>query len=119
VLTDLTQHGIVPEDFGGPVGTVQISAKQGLGIDTLLERLQLESELLELTADANGPADGVILEARLDPGKGPVATVLVDSGTLYNGDSVVVGSIYGKIKAMTDDRGQRVVRAGPATPVEV
>lgn len=119
VLTDLTQHGIVPEDFGGEVGTVQISARSGLGIDDLLERLLLESEVLELQADANGPAEGVILEARLDPGKGPVATVLIESGTLYNGDSVVVGSIYGKIKAMTDDRGQRVNRAGPATPVEI
>jgi len=119
VLTDLTQHGIVPEDFGGGVGTVQISARDGLGIDDLLERIQLEAELLELTADANGPAEGVILEARLDPGKGPVATVLVESGSLFNGDSVVVGPIYGKIKAMTDDRGQRVNRAGPATPVEI
>src|SRR5207302_9164958 len=111
LLTDLTQHGIVPEDFGGNVGTVQISAKDGLGVDDLLERIQLESELLELTADANGPAEGVILEARLDPGKGPVATVLVESGSLFNSDSVVVGSIYGNIKAMTDDRGHRITRA--------
>jgi translation initiation factor IF-2 len=119
VLTELTQHNLVPEDYGGDVGTVQVSAKDGLGVDDLLERLQLEAELLELTADANGPAEGVIIEARLDPGKGPVATVLVDGGTLYPGDSVVVGTIYGKIKAMTDDRGQRVNRAGPATPVEI
>ncbi|MFN3649396.1 MAG: translation initiation factor IF-2 [Armatimonadota bacterium] len=119
VLTELTQHGIVPEDYGGETGTVQISAKQGLGIDDLLDRLQLEAELLELTADANGPAEGVILEARLDPGRGPVATVLVESGTLYAGDSVVVGSIYGKIKAMSDDRANKVNRAGPATPVEI
>lgn len=119
VLTDLTQHGVVPEDFGGEIGTVQLSAKTGLGVDDLLDRLQLESEILELTADPNGPAEGVIVEARLDTGKGPVATVLVDSGTLYPGDSVVVGSIYGKIKAMTDDRGQKVNRAGPGTPVEI
>jgi translation initiation factor IF-2 len=119
VLTDLTQHDVIPEDFGGNVGAIQISAKQGLGVDELLERLLLEAELLELTADPSGPAEGVIIEARLDPGKGPVATVLVESGSLFAGDSVVVGSIYGKIKAMTDDRGQRVNRAGPATPVEI
>jgi translation initiation factor IF-2 len=119
VLTDLTQHGIVPEDFGGEIGTVQISAKDGLGVDDLLERIQLEAEVLELTADANGPAEGVILEARLDPHRGPVATVLVETGSLYASDSVVVGTIYGKIKAMTDDRGQKIQRAGPATPVEI
>jgi translation initiation factor IF-2 len=119
VLTELTQHGIIPEDFGGDVGTVQISAKENLGIDDLLERVQLEAEVLELSADPTGPAEGVIVEARLDPAKGPVATVLVDSGSLFPGDSVVVGAIYGKIKAMTDDRGQRVNRAGPASPVEI
>jgi translation initiation factor IF-2 len=119
VLTDLTSYNLVPEDYGGEVGTVQLSAKNGLGVDDLLERLQLEAELLELTADANGSAAGVIIEAKLDPGKGPVATVMVEAGTLYPGDSVVVGSIYGKIKAMTDDRGQKVNRAGPATPVEI
>jgi translation initiation factor IF-2 len=119
VLTELTQHGIVSEDFGGETGTIQVSATQGLGIDDLLERLLLESELLELAADPNLPAEGVIIEARLDPGKGPVATVLIDSGSLFPGDSVVVGTHYGKIKAMTDDRGQRVNRAGPGTPVEI
>jgi translation initiation factor IF-2 len=119
VLTDLTQHGIVPEDFGGDVGTVQISARDRLGLDDLLERVLLEAELLELSADPTGPAEGVIVEARLDPARGPVATVLVEAGTLLPGDSVVVGSIYGKIKAMTDDRGQRVRAAGPATPVEI
>ena len=119
VLTDLTQYGLLPEDFGGSTGTVQISAKQGTGVDTLLERLLLEAELLELSADPSGPAEGVIIEARLDPGKGPVATVLIESGSLFAGDSVVVGSVYGKIKAMTDDRGQKVNRAGPASPVEI
>lgn len=119
VLTDLTQHGIVPEDFGGEVGTVQISAKENLGVDDLLERIQLEADVLELVADPNGQAEGVIIEARLDPGKGPVATVLVESGSLFVGDSVVVGSIYGRIKAMSDDRGNKINRAGPATPVEI
>jgi len=119
VLTDLTQYGLLPEDFGGSTGTVQISAKLGTGVDTLLERLLLEAELLELSADPSGPAEGVIIEARLDPGKGPVATVLIESGSLFAGDSVVVGSVYGKIKAMTDDRGQKINRAGPATPVEI
>src|SRR3712207_929283 len=80
VLTELTQHNLVPEDFGGEVGTVQVSAREGLGIDDLLERLILEADVLELQADPNGPAEGVIIEAQLDPGKGPVATVLVDSG---------------------------------------
>ena len=119
VLTELTQYGLVPEDFGGDVGTVQVSAKEGLGVDDLLERIVLEADVLELNADPNGQAEGVIIEARLDPGKGPVASVLIDSGSLFAGDSVVVGSIYGKIKAMTDDRGQKVNRAGPATPVEI
>lgn len=119
VLTELTQHGIVPEDFGGETGTVQISAKQNLGVDDLLERIMLEADVLELQADPNGPAEGVIIEARLDPGKGPVASVLVESGSLFAGDSVVVGSIYGRVKAMTDDRGTKVNRAGPATPVEI
>ena len=119
VLTDLTQHNIIAEEFGGSTGTVQISAKEKLGIDDLLERLLLEADLLELQADPNGPAEGVIVEAKLDPHKGPVATVLIDTGTLYPQDSVVVGTIYGKIKAMTDDRGQKINRAGPATPVEI
>ncbi len=119
VLTDLTQHGIVVEDFGGDVAAIQISAKSGLGVDDLLARLALEADILELSADANGPAEGVILEARLDTGKGPVATVMVESGSLFAGDSVVVGKLYGKIKAMSDDRGQKINRAGPATPVEI
>jgi translation initiation factor IF-2 len=119
VLTDLTQHSVIPEDFGGDIGTVQISAKQGTHVDQLLDRLLLEAELLELSADPSGPAEGVIIEARLDPGKGPVATVLIESGSLFAGDSVVVGPVYGKVKAMTDDRGQKVNRAGPATPVEI
>lgn len=119
VLTDLTQHNLIPEDFGGEVGTVQVSAKEKLGIDDLLDRIILEADILELTADPNGPAEGVIVEARLDPGKGPVATVLITSGSLFPGDSVVVNTLYGKIKAMTDDRGQKVNRAGPASPVEI
>jgi translation initiation factor IF-2 len=119
VLTELTQHGIVPEDFGGDVACIQISARERLGLDDLLERIQLEADLLELTADPNGPGEGVIIEAKLDPGKGPVATVLVETGSLFSGDSVVVGPIYGRVKALTDDRGQKVNRAGPATPVEI
>jgi translation initiation factor IF-2 len=119
VLTELTQHGVVPEDFGGDVGTIQVSAKDGLGVDDLLERLLLEAEILALTADANTPAEGIIIEAKLDPARGPVATVLVDTGSLFPGDSVVVGPIHGKVKALTDDRGQRVNRAGPGTPVEI
>ena len=119
VMTALTQHSVIVEDYGGEVGAIQLSARSGLGVDDLLERLLLESEILELLADPNIPADGVIVEAKLDPAKGPVATVLVESGTLYPGDSVIVGSIYGKVRALTDDRGQKVNRAGPATPVEI
>lgn len=119
VMTDLTQHNVIVEDYGGEVGAIQLSARSGLGVDDLLDRLLLESEILELQADPNIPADGVIVEAKLDPAKGPVATVLVESGTLYPGDSVIVGSIYGKVRALTDDRGQKVNRAGPATPVEI
>jgi len=119
VMTELTSCDVVVEDFGGDIGCVQLSAATGLGVDDLLDRLELESELLELKADPTGPAEGVIIEARLDPGRGPVATVLIDSGTLTPQDSVVVGSIYGRIKALTDDRGNRLKSAGPATPVEI
>jgi translation initiation factor IF-2 len=119
VLTQLMEHDIVPEDFGGKTTTVQLSAKTGEGVRDLLDYILLEAELAELTADPTADASGTIIEAKLDPGKGPVATVLVESGTLFVGDAVVAGTTYGKIKAMMDDRGRRLNRAGPAMPVEV
>src|SRR5207249_11500064 len=88
-------------------------------IEDLLEYILLQAEVLELTADPTGPAVGTVIEARLDPGRGPTATVLVESGTLRVQDAVVVGTVYGKLKAMNDDRGRRMERAGPATPVEI
>jgi translation initiation factor IF-2 len=119
VSEQMAAHDVVPEAWGGPYVFVEVSAVERLGIDELLEYILLEAEMAELTADPNLPAEGTIIEAKLDPGKGPVATVLVDSGTLFVGDAVVAGTASGKIRAMMDDRGRLVQRAGPAMPVEV
>jgi translation initiation factor IF-2 len=119
VLEQMAAQDIVPEAWGGPYVFVEVSAVERLGIDELLEYILLEAELAELTADPNLPAEGTIIEAKLDPGKGPVATVLVESGTLFVGDAVVAGTASGKIRAMMDDRGRQVQRAGPAMPVEL
>ena len=119
VLQQLAEHGLVAEDWGGDIVTVEVSATQNLGIDDLLEYILLVAETLELTADPTGPAEGTIIEARRDPHKGPTATVLVQSGTLLVGDAVVAGTTCGKIKAMTDERGRRLNRATPSTPVEI
>ncbi len=115
----LAEHGLVIEQWGGDTVSVDMSAKENLGIDELLEMISLVAELAELKADPTGPAVGTVIEAELDRGKGPVATVLVSEGTLKVGDAVVIGSAYGKVKAMLDDRGNRVTKAGPATPVEI
>jgi translation initiation factor IF-2 len=110
----------MPRAWGGEYDAVEISAKEGLGVDDLLEHVLFEADAAELVADPNAePAEGTIIEARLDPGKGPVATVLVENGTLREGDAVVAGTAFGKIRAMLNDRGQRVQRATPATPVEL
>jgi translation initiation factor IF-2 len=119
VSEQMAAHDIVPEAWGGTYVFVEVSAVERLGIDELLEYILLEAELAELTADPNVPAEGTIIEAKLDPGKGPVATVLVDSGTLEVGSAVVAGTSSGKIRAMMDDRGRQVQYAGPATPVEL
>jgi translation initiation factor IF-2 len=119
VLEQMAAQDIVPEAWGGPYVFVEVSAVERLGIDELLEYILLEAELAELTADPSLPAEGTIIEAKLDPGKGPVATVLVESGTLFVGDPVVAGMASGKIRAMMDDRGRQVPRAGPAMPVEL
>jgi len=115
----LLEHDLVPEEFGGDVICVEVSAKKRTGLDKLLEMLALQSEVLELQADVGRPATGVVLEAQLDKGRGPVATVLVKEGTLRPGDAVVVGTSFGRLRAMQDERGQRVKEAPPSTPVQV
>jgi translation initiation factor IF-2 len=119
VKRELSNHGLVPEDWGGQTIFVPTSAKTGLGIDQLLEMTALQAEVLELKANPNRAAKGVIIESRLDRGRGPVATVLVQTGTLKEGDAVVAGSHSGRIRALTDYTGKRVKSAGPSQPVEV
>jgi translation initiation factor IF-2 len=113
----LMEHELVPEDFGGDVICVDVSAKEGTGLDQLLEMLGLQAEVLELKADPVLRASGIVLEARLDKGRGPVATVLVQNGTLRTGDTVVVGTHLGRVRAMEDENGIRVKEAGPSMPV--
>lgn len=118
VLTQLTEHEIVPEAFGGDVQTVEVSAKENLGVDDLLQTILLVSDAeVEPKADPTAPATGTVIEAQLDRGRGVVATILVDQGTVKMGDSVVAGTSFGRIKAMLDDRGKAVKSAGPASPV--
>ncbi|MGI9182805.1 MAG: translation initiation factor IF-2 [Longimicrobiaceae bacterium] len=119
VKQDLLQHGIVLEEFGGDVMSAEVSAKRGMGIDDLLDKVLLQSEILELQANPNREAHGVVIEAQLDVGKGPVATVLVTNGTLRVGDNVVCGHYSGRIRAMLDERGNHVDGAGPAIPVQI
>ena len=119
VKKQLAEHNLTPEEWGGKTITVGVSAKTGQGIDSLLEMLLLEAELLELKANPDRPAIGVVIEAELSKGKGPIATVLVSNGTLKIGDVVIAGLNYGRIKAMLDDKGRRVNEAGPARPVEI
>ena len=119
VKQQLAEYDLVPEEWGGQTIFVEISAKERIGIEELLEMLLLEAELLELSANPNKPARGTVAEAKLDKGRGPVATVLVQSGTLQVGDAFVAGRYYGKVRAMINDRGQRVKDAPPSTPVEV
>lgn len=115
----LMEHNLVPEEFGGDVICVNVSAKTGEGIEQLLEMLSLQSELLELRADPAKRASGAVLEARLDKGRGPVATVIVQDGTLKSGDSIVVGTEWGRVRQMQDDLGRRVKEAGPSMPVQI
>jgi translation initiation factor IF-2 len=115
----LMEHGIVVEDFGGETLAVNISATKRIGLDKLLEAIVLQAELLEPRADANIRAKGIVLEAQLDKGLGPVATVLVQEGTLHRGDIVVIGTHYGRVRIMNDDKGEQVKEAGPSKPVQV
>jgi translation initiation factor IF-2 len=119
VKRELANHGLVPEDWGGQTIFVHTSAKRGDGIPQLLEMTALQSEILELKANPNRAARGVIVEGRLDRGRGPVATALIQSGTLKEGDAVVVGSQSGRVRAMFSDRGRKAQKAGPADPVEI
>jgi translation initiation factor IF-2 len=119
VMRELAEQGLVPEDWGGDTIFVKVSAKQETGIDDLMEMILLQSEVLELKANPDKHAVGHVVEAKLDAGRGPVATVLIQEGTLYAGDSVVCGVHHGKIRAMLNDLGQPVDQAGPAIPVEI
>jgi len=119
VLNELTTKEVVSEDWGGDTPMARISAKTGDGIDELLELIGLQAELMELEAPLDGSAQGVVIESRLEKGRGPVVSVLVKKGTLKQGDLVLAGEYYGKVRAMTDERGQRIKSAGPSIPVEI
>jgi len=119
VKQELVTEGIVPEEYGGEAIFVPVSAMTGEGIDRLLESILLQAEVLELKAPVDAPARGLVIEARLDRGRGPVATVLVTSGTLKRGDMVLAGSVFGRVRAMTDEDGKSISTAGPAIPVEI
>jgi translation initiation factor IF-2 len=119
VRTDLLQHEVVVEAMSGEVQDVEVSAKTGQGLDTLLEAIALQAEILELRANPDRAAEGAVIEAQLDVGRGPVATVLVQKGTLRQGDIFVVGEQWGKVRALINDKGERVKEAGPSVPVEV
>ncbi|WP_339768775.1 translation initiation factor IF-2 [uncultured Pseudosulfitobacter sp.] len=119
VRTDLLQHEVIVEKMSGEVQDVEVSAINGDGLDDLLEAIALQSELLELKANPNRAAQGAVIEAQLDVGRGPVATVLIQNGTLRQGDIFVVGEQYGKVRALINDKGERIKEAGPSVPVEV
>ncbi len=119
VLTQLAEYELVPESWGGDTIVVEMSALKGVGVDDLIEQLQVVAELEELTANPTGRAKGIVIEAQLDKGRGPVATVLVDKGELKVGDPIVAGAAWGKVRAMINDKGEQVKTAGPSTPVQV
>ena len=119
VKQELVSEGVVPEDWGGDSMFVEVSSKSGQGIDQLLEAILLQAELMELKAPRACNAKGLVIEARLDKGKGPVATVLIQSGTMKRGDAVLIGSVFGRVRAMLDENGKSVLEAGPSIPVEI
>ncbi|MFZ6727413.1 translation initiation factor IF-2 [Undibacterium sp. MH2W] len=119
VTQELIAESVVPEEYGGDSPFVQVSAKTGQGIDSLLENVLLQAEVLELRAAVDAPAKGLVVEARLDKGRGTVATILVQSGTLKRGDVVLAGSSYGRVRAMLDENGLNIAQAGPSIPVEI
>jgi len=119
VKQELAAEGVTPEDWGGDSMFIEVSSKSGQGIDQLLEGVLLQAEVLELKAPRTTHAKGLVIEARLDKGKGPVATVLIQSGTMRRGDAVLVGSVFGKVRAMLDENGKAITTAGPSIPVEI
>jgi translation initiation factor IF-2 len=119
VKQDLLQHNVVLEEYGGTVLSAEISAKKGTGIDHLLEQILLQAEILDLKANPTGKGHGVVLEATLDPGKGPLATILVQRGTLTGGDNFICGKFSGRVRALYDERGKAVKAAGPSIPVQI
>lgn len=119
IKTELTRYELIPEDWGGQTMFIPVSAKTGVGIDALLDSLLVQAEVLELTAPVDGPAQGIVVESRLDKGLGPVATVLVQCGTLHKGDILLAGMAYGRVRALRDENGKTVTEAGPSMPVEV
>ncbi len=119
IRQELVAQGVVPEDWGGETMFVEVSAKSGQGIDSLLEAVLLQAEVLELKAAKDAPAKGIVIEARLDKGRGPVASVLVQSGTLKRGDVVLAGAVFGRVRAMLDETGRSIEQAGPSIPVEI
>ena len=119
VKQELVAEGVVPEEYGGDAPFVGVSAKTGEGVDALLEQVLLQAEVLELVAPVDAPAKGLVIEARLDKGKGPVATILVLSGTLRRGDVLLAGAVFGRVRAMLDENGKAVDSAGPSIPVEI
>jgi translation initiation factor IF-2 len=119
VKQELVAEQVLPEEYGGDSPFVSVSAKTGQGIDELLEQVLLQAEVLELKASTDSPAKGLIIEARLDKGRGPVATMMVQSGTLRQGDMLLAGRVFGKIRAMLDENGKPVKEAGPSIPVEI
>ena len=119
IKQQLLEHGLVPEEWGGETIVCPVSAKTGMGIDNLLEMVVLTAEMKELKANPNRQAKGTVIEAKLDKGRGPVATVLVQNGTLKQGDIIIAGTAVGRIRVMTNDKGEKVTEAGPSVPVEI
>lgn len=119
VRQELTEYGVIPEDWGGDTVFVDVSAKKKIGLTNMLEMIQLVSEVQELKANPDAPASGVVIESKLDPGRGVVATVLIDRGTMHVGDAIVAGEASGKVKAMSDYKGRPLKAAGPSVPVEI
>ena len=119
VMEGLTKYGIITEDWGGDVACIPVSALTGMGINDLLERIALEAEVMELKANPNRRAKGAVVEARLDKGQGPIATILVQNGTLHSGDVIIAGTAVGRVRTMRSDKGVLLNDAGPSTPVEI
>ena len=119
IKQQLTEYELVPEEWGGDTICVPVSAKTGNGIDNLLEMILLVADTMELTANPNRMAKGTVIEAKLDTGRGPVATVLIQTGTLHSGEAIIAGTAVGRVRVMTNDKGQKVEEAGPSCPVEI